>query len=605
LKRIVEHPWFIFIEFSCITLAILLWSKLPGLSWQPLLIAIAPLLLRISAGRLPLVRTPFDLPIAIFLLTAALGVWAAYQPAAAWLKFGLLLTSVLFYYLLSRQTVDNLWIVAIILCLLGFGICIYFFLSNNWEVQSQKFRIISQIGIAWMRIRPNITLVGIHPNDIAGIAAMTLPFSLAVTFRFWMRKSYFRSVLFGLISCLILATILMSASRGAWMAVGASAGLYILWWAITRWLKWRTMLSQWVLFGAIVGLVICMTMGYIWLSLHQRLVQVAIGTADVFVSGSRFHVFWSAIELIKDVPFTGGGLDSFSGLYSSYIMINPNFILGYSHNLFLDAFQQQGILGGLMLIWIYFGSIFWLALKPLPDTHSYLRIAVLSSLLIIIFHGLVDDIVFRTIFTVLLFIVPGMAVGLVTSTKPKAQRVGVDQSRTFQITLPVMIAVGLIIVGLISFRRPLISAWYTDLGAVEMAKVELAGFPSGTREEGQGADYLSLAKSKFQQALTFDPANPRAHYRLGLIALQKGDFTDAVDHLEIAHRGDPYHRGTIKALGLSYLWNGEVDAAKPVLSLLPESYKEIGIYSWWWEQQNRPDLAAYAKQYLSLVESGQ
>ena len=39
----------------------------------------------------------------------------------------------------------------------------------------------------------------------------------------------------------------------------------------------------------------------------------------------------------------------------------------------------------------------------------------------------------------------------------------------------------------------------------------------------------------------------------------KRDFPTAVDHLEIAQRGDPYHRGMIKALGLSYLWNGEVD----------------------------------------------
>ena len=64
-----------------------------------------------------------------------------------------------------------------------------------------------------------------------------------------------------------------------------------------------------------------------------------------------------------------------------------------------------------------------------------------------------------------------------------------------------------------------------------IAEVEQADFPSITREEGQSADLLSLAKSDFIQRFTFDPVNPRAHYRLGLIALQKSDFIDAVNHL--------------------------------------------------------------------------
>ena len=180
MKRIVDHSWFIAIEFICIILAVLLWRTLPGLSWQPLIIAIAPLLLRISAGRSPLVRTPFDVPIAIFLLTAVVGIWAAYQPAAAWTKFWLLLTSILIYYLLSRQSADNLWKVAIVICLMGFGISIYFFLSNNWEVQPQKFQDNKPDRYGLDAGSTKLTLESFHPNDIAGIAAITLPFSLAL-----------------------------------------------------------------------------------------------------------------------------------------------------------------------------------------------------------------------------------------------------------------------------------------------------------------------------------------------------------------------------------------------------------------------------------------
>ena len=72
--------------------------------------------------------------------------------------------------------------------MMGFGIGIFFFLSNNWEIQPQKFPILSQIGMTWMRMRPELGLEQIHPNDIAGIADLALPFSIALTLECWRRK---------------------------------------------------------------------------------------------------------------------------------------------------------------------------------------------------------------------------------------------------------------------------------------------------------------------------------------------------------------------------------------------------------------------------------
>ena len=604
MRRIVDSLWFLIIEFSCITLAAFLWKNIPGLSWQPLIIAIAPIILRTIVGRSPLTRTPFDIPISIFLFTAAVGVWVAYQPAGAFTKFWLILASILFYYLLARQPADNLWKISGALCLLGCGISIYFFLSNNWEVQPQKFRLLSQIGIAWMQVRSNIRWVAIHPNDIAGIASLTLPFSLALALECWKRKSALGSIFFGLTSALILAAVIMSSSRGAWMALVVTAVLWIGW-QMTGKLGIKSQYYRKILYILTFVILICLAVGYFWTVTYGKINQIAIGKSDVSVSDQRFHVFWSDIELIKDVPFTGGGLDNFSGLYSSYILINPNYILGYGHNIFLDATLEQGILGGLMLLWVYLGSILWLILRPGPAPHSFLRIAVITSLLIILFHGLVDDIVYRTSYIPLLFFVPGMAVGLLASTNPEPKRIWLDKSQMRRLGLPVMIALGSIVVVLIIFRQPLISAWYSNLGAVEMAKVELADFPTGTWDEGQDTGLYSSAEALFLKAITQNPANPNAHYRLGLIAMVKRDFPTAVDHLERAHRGDPYHRGIIKAMGLSYLWNGEVNKAQTLLSRIPEARQEVGVYSWWWGEQNRNDLVAYAEQYLELAEPDQ
>jgi len=604
MNRIIDHPNFFIIELSCIVLAVILWASTPTLSWLALLVAVAPLLLRLVARKPVFTRTPFDLPILLFLLTAGMGVWAAYQPQAAWMKFWFLIAAALFYYLLSRQPVENLWKAVVLLSLLGLGISIYFFLSNDWEAQPQKVFVISQLGEAWMRIRPDINLVNVNPNDIAGIADITFAFSFTLILRFWRKKSYVWGSLFIVFTAIIGITILFTQSRGAWLALGITAGLILLWWILNRWLVKRTLAFRKALYAAIIVLVGFAAIGYTWLSLHQKLIQVAVGSSDTFVLDSRFHLFWSAIELIRDTPFTGGGLESFPGLYSSYILNNPNYILGYSHNIFLDAAVQQGVLGGLMLCWILLGSLVLLVSKPLTGDHSILRYSILASLLIMILHGLVDNIVLRTIFTMLLLFVPGMAVGLLTSTRLAPEKVLQANIQKRKLVIPGLIAFIVVLSAATIFQRPLLSAWYTDLGAVEMAKVQLADFPTGTWDDGQNVGQLSPAEALFNRAIDYEPENPGANYRLGLIAMLKKNFPAAVSHLEIANLGDPYHRGVIKTLGFSYLWNGQIEAAQPLLSLLPETSQEVGVYTWWWGQQNRPDLTAYANQYLQLVGAG-
>jgi lipopolysaccharide biosynthesis regulator YciM len=171
--------------------------------------------------------------------------------------------------------------------------------------------------------------------------------------------------------------------------------------------------------------------------------------------------------------------------------------------------------------------------------------------------------------------------------------------------IPISIVIGLILVGVITLRRPLISAWYTDLGAVKMAKIELSDFPSGTWDSGQNVDLLFPAEALFRRALVYESSNPGANFRLGLIAMLKHDFSEAVNHLEIPYHGDPYHRGVIKVLGLAYVWKGQIEEASGLLTSIPEANQELGIYTWWWREQGRPDLAAFAEQYLALEESVQ
>ena len=514
IRRTVDNPEFFLVEFICLILAAILLNYIPELGWLPLLIAIVPMVLRTAYRHSTLLKTQFDLPIGIFLLTAGLGVWVAYQPAGTWIKLWLILISILLYYLLVRQPIDNLWTAAGIICLICVGFGLYFILSNYWTVIPQKLQMFSQKILTLLRIRLSRGMEEMYVNDIVDAIDLVLPFSIALAIHSLRRKAYFRSFLFGLVSCFILATIFASESKSAWIALSGVAGIWLLW-KLSGGLAPRLPLSHKSIFILSFGFITCLTVVLFWSNFSTRLGEIAIGGTSTAELDQRLHLDLSAIQLIEDSPFTGGGLNGFPGLYSSYILSTPNFIVNHSHNIFLDVSLEQGILGGLMLIWIYLGSIFLMALRPMSPTHSLLHKAVLASLLIIIIHGLFDTTVYNTALIPLLFFGPGMAVGLVALENPLSTGFRWDRLQIRNRTLRILITLGIILIGVIAFHRPLLSAWSKNLGAVEMAKIELSDFPTGRWDEGKRADLLSPAKSLFNQALYYEPRKSWCQLPLG------------------------------------------------------------------------------------------
>jgi lipopolysaccharide biosynthesis regulator YciM len=160
----------------------------------------------------------------------------------------------------------------------------------------------------------------------------------------------------------------------------------------------------------------------------------------------------------------------------------------------------------------------------------------------------------------------------------------------------------LIALGVINFDRAR-AIWHANLGVIQMAQVELAGFPTDQWTEATILPDLEAAEASFRSALHFDSANRTANHRLGLIATLRQDFDSAVKYLEVAHEQTPKHRGIIKALGYSYVWMGEMERAQRLLSEIPEVEHELGVYDWWWEDRGRGDLSANAALMVSRLES--
>jgi lipopolysaccharide biosynthesis regulator YciM len=107
----------------------------------------------------------------------------------------------------------------------------------------------------------------------------------------------------------------------------------------------------------------------------------------------------------------------------------------------------------------------------------------------------------------------------------------------------------------------------------------------------------------FRRAIGQDANNRTANHRLGLIAMQRRDFSSAVSYLESAHWINSDHRAIIKSLGYAYAWSGEFDEATPLLAQILEARQELSTYIWWWQTQGREDLAQNANHMLVSLDS--
>jgi tetratricopeptide (TPR) repeat protein len=143
------------------------------------------------------------------------------------------------------------------------------------------------------------------------------------------------------------------------------------------------------------------------------------------------------------------------------------------------------------------------------------------------------------------------------------------------------------------FRQPLLSAWHANWGAVYQTQAELS--PDLTDEERKAINNRAI--THFEQAITLNPAQPVANRRFGMMALNREVFEVAVVYLSQAYEQEPHNQATLKALGLAYLWTGRLGPAQEIFQHLDaqhEVIEELGVWSWYWGEQGREDLSAYA-----------
>jgi tetratricopeptide (TPR) repeat protein len=596
LRRLVDDRWFALVAFVVVLLSGAAWMLIPELAIWFTLIALLPWVLRLLSGRLPFQRTPFDLLLAIFLFTAWIGYWAAYDKTTAWIKVWLIVTAVLLYYALAGQPRQNLGLLSFLCLCLASAIAIYFLLTYDFTA--------SRTGAAiwWMAYRPRVDWPELHHGNSSGLLLLSSIFAL--NWLWGLRKNSGGAVSIGLQVLLVLAmgvislTFLLTISHGMELGILAALGFWMLW-RVSVWARTNAEGNR--IFPVLVLIFLAVLIVVVYLGPAR---EPAGQDPNAYGINSRAELLERGAYFLLDYPITGAGLNSFPGLYSQYMIVIPYPYFNNSYNLFLDVAIQQGLIGGTVFLAFCLGALWLVSRRVVTAVSSESRMInwfSLLALLLMMVYGLFYDNLYDGNGTMLLFFPLGMAtIGLVKRHHSGDRVVRSPKELNMaMITLPVLALV--LMCGLKVNKA--ISHWYADLGAVQMSQAELKSFPSNQWATSETVSALEPAESTLRTARQHDPQNQTANYRLGLISMLRRDYESAAADLETARQEAPNHRGIIKNLGYTYVWLGEFDKAQALLGRIPEAQDEMSVYIWWWQTQGRPDLSENASMMISRLST--
>jgi O-antigen ligase len=602
LRQLVDERLLAFADLILVLASGAVWMLKPEWGFWFLPVALLPAMLRLLGGKFPFQKTQLDGLVVVFLITALAGYWASYDHEVAGSKFWFIVTAVLLYYALSAQPKENLVWVSIVFFLIGVGISIHFVMTYDFIGAPRKLQIANMIGRWIMEVRPQIEWNSIHPNYVAGIAAITTPFSLypLVELRIRQKNSVVAFILISIGVAISLFAIFMATSRGIWMAIISAVGVWLLW-RFLNLSRINLQIRNKALFPVLVLACLCLIIAVLYIGPANQ--GGAVSSEYFYGTGSRTELFERSIYLFRDFAVTGGGLGAFPGLYSQYMLGIPYFNVPNSHNMFLDVAIEQGLLGGLSFLVIFLASIWFVSHALISSVSGEIKLfswLVLFALVIAVIHGMVDDYLYNGAGAMLSLFLAGLS-GIVWRASPVATR----SLKTWDNPTAVLTTlIGVALIALLYLDK-ISSVWYANLGAVQLARVELANFPESGWPGIGIIPKLHDAETSLQTSLRLDPGNLTANHRLGVIYMLYRDFESASRYLETAYLEAPNHRGLRKSLGYSYLWMGDEDRARLILAEIPELDTELDAYYWWWSDQDRVDLSNKAYLLMSSLHATQ
>jgi O-antigen ligase len=242
------------------------------------------------------------------------------------------------------------------------------------------------------------------PNNVGLFIGRCLPFALAYLL---IPVDRLRRLMAGVVLAVMLLAAALSLSAGA-IFIGiptAVAAVFLLVWG-----KRARIPLAGIAFVGVAGTIIALQSAR-----FARLLDFTQGT-----NFYRIRVWQSALNIIKDHPITGLGLDQFLYAFRGHYIFpdawqEPD--LSHPHNFILDFWVRLGIAGVVVFLYIQFA--FWRTILPVyrhfretDSVYFALTVGTIGSMVNLLAHGMVDNSVYVLDLTYVFVLLLGSAVAL-------------------------------------------------------------------------------------------------------------------------------------------------------------------------------------------------
>lgn len=343
-------------------------------------------------------KTPLNLPVAIFLVAAILSTKQSFNLMGA---LGILkayfVEPVLFFYCLlyiQRSASKFQWLI-ISLLMSGLGVALWGVLQKLTGGFSLAPHEIAQGRVSAGYNSANALALYLGPIVILAVTGLIS----------WRRHVKLLTVL---LLGLFIVVMVWTRSRGGMIAEIIALSIMVYAWLVTKinWLK-----KYWYVLPAVLLIIISIWLGRLYQNYnfipHEQGPYTKGDTIQI-----RFLIWAGTINLLKDHPLTGAGLNSFKTLYTNQYRL-PQFQeqFQYPHNLLLTLWTETGLLGlfGFVLVLVNgFSLVIRKLLMIRKNDQEIWGAAYLAILTYWFIHGLVDVPYFKNDLSIQFWVVMAM-----------------------------------------------------------------------------------------------------------------------------------------------------------------------------------------------------
>ncbi len=370
-----------------------------GLAEILVTLVLAAWLMRLVAFRGSRVRVPpLAVPLAIFLSVLCLSLVGATSLQHS-IKEILKWVELLVLYVLVANEMHGRWKKVLVFVILGTGAVvavqgIYQFL---FRVGPDAFILFDR----FMRAHGTFE----QPNPYGGYLGLVLPVAVGLVaagvLRVRGRLSWGWILWAAGCGALMMAALVMSWSRGAWLGFGAALVVMAIAVVVQ---SGRAAVLAVVLGGLLAYVLVTGGLAQVPTSIVQRLSGLlpylsAIDVRGIEITDANFAVLermahWqSALGMWTDRPWLGVGIGNYEPLYARYALPLWSAALGHAHNYYLNIAAEAGTLGlvAYLLLWGAALVSAWRALRRASGWLWGVSLGVLGVLVHLSAHSLFDN----------------------------------------------------------------------------------------------------------------------------------------------------------------------------------------------------------------------